>query len=413
MSDMFPSPSLFAALPQRPTGYAQYLVCALFFLLPFNGITAVNRGLLVLFILLSVFRLAKQHWQGSIPWPVFAWFSVPVLSLLWSVNMVQTHSQLMPDVIYPLLGFLACYGLLSLNERRLALLSFIAGLSLLCGWAVWIVLQHGPGQTEPFYEATHGVGKFSTLIAMALPLLGGWLLSRRQAWQAVAIVLLLTGAVVSENRMVWISLGLAGGLMFMLWWRLAGGVMPRWQKVLIGTLMLIGLLLVYVLIARNKPGNYLSPYDTTSLLAAFTQNERFEMWAFWVERWQAAPWLGIGFGYDIQHLFYGVLKPDHWPPLFMAHAHNVFLDYAVQLGVFGLCGFLVMLAWLVWQFACRVCKQSFWIEGAVGLGVVISMVSKSLTDDYFTRVPLLAFWLLIGIVLGTRQCLPRGNGSER
>lgn len=411
---MLSSPSLFAALPQRPSGMAQYLVCALFFLLPFNGITAVNRSLLVLFILLSLFRLVKQHWQGVVPWPVLAWFSVPVLSLLWSVDVAQTRSQLMPDVIYPLLGFLAAYGLLSLNERRLALLSFIAGLSVLCGWAVWIVLQHGLGQTQPFYEATHGVGKFSTLIVMAVPLLAGWLLSRRQAWQAVAMSLLLAGAYVSENRMLWISLALAGGLMFMLWWRMGGGVMSRRQKVLIGLLMLAGLLLAYVLIASNKPSNHLNPHETTSLLAAFTQNERFEMWAFWFERWQAAPWLGIGFGYDIQHLFYGALKPAHWPLLFMAHAHNVFIDYAVQLGVFGLCCFVLMLLWLGRQFIRRACLgQGLWIEGVVGLGLLVGMVSKSLTDDFFTRVPLLAFWLLIGIVLGARRSMPQEGDSSR
>ena len=410
---MLSSPSLFAVLPGRPSGLAQYLICALFFLMPFNGITAVNRSLLILFIFLSVFRLVKQRWQGAIPWPVLAWFSVPVVSLLWSVDVVQTRSQLVPDVIYPLLGFMAGYGLLSLAERRLALLSFIAGLSVLCGAAVWIVVQYGPGETQPFYDLTHGVGKFSTLIAMALPLLAGWLLSRPQAWQAVAVSLLLAGAVVSENRMIWISLAMAGGLMFMVWWRMAGEGLSRGKKVLLGLLLLAGLVTAYVLIASNKPGNYLVPHETTSLLAAFTRNERFEMWAFWLERWQAAPWLGIGFGYDIQHLFYGALKPAHWPPLVMAHAHNVFLDYAVQLGVFGLSCFVLMLAWLAWQFMRRICQQGLWIEGVVGLALMIGMVSKSLTDDYFTRVPLLMFWLLIGIVLGARRCVPQEGESSR
>ena len=50
------------------------------------------------------------------------------------------------------------YGLLTLQERRLAMLAFLAGLATLCLWSVVIAWQHGVGETQALYDATHGVG---------------------------------------------------------------------------------------------------------------------------------------------------------------------------------------------------------------------------------------------------------------
>lgn len=399
-----PVSNLFVGMPKRPAGTAQYLIAALFFCLPFNGITALNRSLLVLFIVMGGLRLLQGQWRGNKPWPVLVWFAMPVLSLLWSVNGAQTRSQLLPDVFYPAIGFLIGYGLLTLQERRLAMLAFLTGLATLCLWSVVIALQYGVGETQALYDATHGVGKFSTLIVLAVSLLMGWLLYRPQYWQSACLLLLLSGAYVSQNRMVWLSLALVVVIAFPVWWHFSGTRLSAQYKILLGGGPLLLLAGIYVSIAATKLANALEPEVKHSVLDAFIHNERFEMWRFWLERWHAAPWLGIGFGYDIQRLTYGALKPESWFPLMMAHAHNVLLDYAVQLGVVGLAIFVFMLLWLAKHFLRQLqrghTRDANWITGLVGLCLLAAMLSKSLTDDFFTRVPLLAFWLLIGIVLG-------------
>lgn len=382
----------------------------MFATLPFNGMIALKRIALLVFVAIALMSLWRQRRWPRIPWAVTGWFVLAPLSLLWSADLRYTASQLLPDVAFPFLGMLAACVL---ADHPRAGKAAIAG--LLAGAIAVIATGLLQASQQPDYDwhpLAHGFGQFSTYLVLLLPfvLLAALEKVRTRKWLLALLCLLLLGAIfmagyTTNNRMFWLSALFVIDLLVVL-------VMMRKEYVALRRpvaagvfIATVGIVAAFILVARNHPANVVGVPGETSLASTFTDSERFEMWRFWFERIQEHPWFGIGFGYDLPMLTYRSIKPAHWFDLMFAHAHNTFINVTVQLGVVGLFSFclaLVTLALIFWR-AARDVFLPHALVGIAGLGVLLGMVSKNLTDDFFWRGPLFAFWLLIGLLLGVLQ----------
>ena len=92
----------------------------------------------------------------------------------------------------------------------------------------------------------------------------------------------------------------------------------------------------------------------------------------------------------------------HFNDPMMVHAHNAFLNRALQTGLPGLAAFVALIASVAvsfWRVA-RSGDHDTAAIGAAGLALVAGTVIKNLTDDYLVQENALLFWSLAGAGLG-------------
>jgi O-antigen ligase len=121
------------------------------------------------------------------------------------------------------------------------------------------------------------------------------------------------------------------------------------------------------------------------------------------------PLAGAGFGRSVMHKAYPELIPADTPALW--HAHNVFLNYGLQLGVPGmlaLAGVFGSLAMLFWRAA-----TNHAVAGLAGLMLVSGVLLRNQFNDFFTRDMSLMFWALAGLFVRLAVTAKQGTNSDQ
>jgi O-antigen ligase len=117
---------------------------------------------------------------------------------------------------------------------------------------------------------------------------------------------------------------------------------------------------------------------------------------------QEHPWTGIGYGRESLRKAYpkqALVNEEWW------HTFNVFLGIATGLGLPGLFLFLWMLfvfARQMWQ--CRELSDPILrFFGVSVLVVILGSLLRNWFDDIYTDGPALLFWVLIAMVIASKQ----------
>lgn len=232
------------------------------------------------------------------------------------------------------------------------------------------------------------LGRFERLLAAAAPLaLLGMVVptGSRGAWLGIAVAL---GVLIALRwRWGWLSLPLAG---------LAGGL-AAWQ---------IGL------------SGVTEALMTTGALGGAAQ--RLEIWSRALYMIQDFPFTGIGMGTfrQVANLLYPFFLAG--PDADVPHAHNLFLQVAVDLGLPGLIAWLALFllvcwsAWRVYRWG-RITSPRPYLAG-LGAGLLASQVALAvhgLTDavTWGTR-PAVLVWAIWGLALAAVRLVERSDGQR-
>lgn len=381
---------------------------ALCFILPFNGTIALRMFLLVVIVVLALLKRHREELAWTIEVPLLFWVAIPAISLSWSVDPNLTANELRPDVLYPFLGFLA-FRMLSrdLLNYHSALWGAVLGVSAV----VLIGVQRGGLSLDyDWYELAHGWGQFSTILLLMIPALfvlffGAFLQkeSKKIVWLIGLGLIIVMGGYAMHNRMFWLAIGLVGIV-----WSIGAFVHPwlkpyRRQLLIVCLLSGVGLILIFLMVAAGKPANYLDAQHGNSVAATFTHNERYSLWKFWIDRALEKPWLGIGFGHDLPRNTFIAQKPEMWPNLVLAHAHNLFIDLFLQVGLLGLMVFFYAFWALLakaWEVLRGNASLDQYLAALASISLILGMFAKNMSDDFYTRTPLFVFWCLLGLFLG-------------
>jgi len=394
--------------------FVLFAVCAT---LPFNGIIALKRFLLLLLVGVAAFLLSRGRGRGRwphVPPSVWIWFALAPLSVIWSVDSRFSASELLPDALYPLLGMLAAVIVgEGWQNAKASLAGLFSGAVVVIAVGLWQASHYA---YYDWYELAHGFGQFSTYLIVLLPFVLLGILEARKQRRAIATGLLqlllcsiLIAGYSTVNRMYWLSFLTVLGVIF------AGALLRqefenlRREVLIAATGIGLGVVGCFIYAVNHRTANAIGLPAEMSLVSTFDNSERYEMWRFWIERIPEHPWLGIGFGYDLPMLTFRSIKPAHWFGLMFAHAHNLFIDIAVRQGLLGLAVFVAAIASLCRIFwrALRGAEHRLALVGIAGLSLIAGVLSKNLTDDFFTRGPLFNFWLLIGLLLGVLRTADR------
>jgi O-antigen ligase len=122
------------------------------------------------------------------------------------------------------------------------------------------------------------------------------------------------------------------------------------------------------------------------------------------------PFRGIGLGRHSFSKAYPDFRARHQPLLW--HAHNMFIELALQIGVQGLFAILWAFAALVavlWPHAPPRRGDAAGLFGLATAVMVVGFSVRNLADDFFVDDSALLFWLLAGLALGGRWLGRRGG----
>lgn len=393
----------------------QLLPAALFLLiLPFNHTIALR--FLCLFLaaviaLRSFFKLGVPPLPLKLP--LALWAGIAVLSLTWSLDPLFSLNELKTEIGYGLIAFFTFFTLTREGKTWQLWLNLIL-LSLALTLAVSLFKYYSTPLGHYEWNEVHGYVSYSTYLATVTPFLLVWLKNLRGNFRwlgALLLTVFIWVAYLNTNRMFWISF-LAVLVVFAGFWayrQQTGRAKIRILTSLMVTIIISSILFVQV--AKQHPSDAAvipsAESGESQVIKTFAQSERYRIWQFWAERIAERPLTGVGFGRDLPHLIFQ--KPAEWPNPFFAHAHNLVLNYGLQMGIPGILVLLLLFGAMTrefWQIA-RLPDNKPWEIGLVGLGLIVAVFTKNMTDDLFWRTDALLFWAFAGILLGYGERLRR------
>jgi O-antigen ligase len=299
------------------------------------------------------------------------------------------------EIGYAALAFWVCYvGAQAPNAARIILPVVAAATVLVC----LVALYYYPQGLDRYGEGWHGgPGNFSSALLTMMPcvLMAGWY-GRRAGWTRVELAslgfaaLLLIGAYTTLNRTIWF--GFAGQLL------LTGALLALRERRSIGPRAKVigaGLAILVVATGALMTSRIQAEREATGA-AAFAKDPRLTLWPEVLEHIKARPLTGYGFGRGLlrQSLSDGLKRPLQW------HAHNLFLDTVLQVGIPGLL-LLVLLLGATLREGWRMARAPDDLSVACGLaviGVVAGMAIRNMTDTLWVRQNALLYWSVLGVL---------------
>lgn len=368
----------------------------LLFILPFPGTVALRLLALAAALILSAW---VWHREGMPQVPaklaLLFWLACALFSLATAVDPAYSLGEIKSEIGYALAAYLA---FLTLTRARAdaALFSkaLILGSVVLAAFALW---EYAFSASAYWNERglAGGSGSYSTYVLALLPALlwAGGTLQHRQRWSLIAglIALQLIVAALAGQRAFWLVFGLQA-LVALYLLRARGYIAisaPRLRALGAAAVVLSVLAAAGATVKRDTGG--------------WTQDPRLATWPAVAARIAEHPLAGKGFGREVMKKAYPDLLSQKYPAVW--HAHNVFLNYGMAMGLPGMVA-------LLWLFAALL--QKFWIlsrdedrvvalAGICGVLLVVGVVARNLTNDFFQRDLSLLFWSIAGMLLGYAQ----------
>ncbi len=369
-------------------------------ILPYPGTVAAR----LLLLLISFFVAATWHFRAEpamravLPCKpaLVLWWVVSFASLSYAVDPAYSLGELKNELGYALLALSAFFVVGQRRDTALfALRALAGGVAILCGWATATWIGEGFGWNR---MGGHGdIGIVATYVVTVLPPLF-WIVAddpapawRRAGWGLVALAMFI--AAITEQRAAWLAIGVETAMIVALLARAGRIPLSRRQVVLAGGVLLAAASGAVLSYSYFRQGN----------VVALGTDTRMAFWPTVLATIAAHPLAGAGFGRQSMKIAYPHLIPGFNPELW--HAHNVFLNYGLALGVPGMIAlFALFAAWgrLFWRYAGTA-------AGIAGCALVAGVVVRNQFNDFFMRDMSLLFWALCGLFAG--MCLARREVS--
>jgi O-antigen ligase len=268
-----------------------------------------------------------------------------------------------------------------------------------------------PAQFLSIYPALQGdsgihPNQIAGTITLVYPLLVGLLIidttiSSKVRWLIFLAVLFCSGALLlTESRSGWI--GTFGGLLFLLvvWSIVMDASRARLiLRTVVGLLVTLALIFLIAVGPRQLQAIWLEPPSETIVGSFSTLNTRRDIWPWAIQTINDFPYSGIGLGSFRQAA--KQLYPMPVSPQFdFAHAHNVFLQAAVDLGIPGLISYVAILLISV-ATAWNISKNDM-VFRSISIGLLSSLVAfhiYGLADTLaLGSKPAVLLWALLALL---------------
>ena len=361
---------------------------------------------------LAAIANARRHREQMEPMPGMAvvgllafWMLWSVFSVVWSPRPAFTLEELRNEVLNNAI-LIAIFYYVAADERaiRTLVVATIGGFALHAVAILAVAPQSG--DFDPF-RWHYGVVWVATWLALTAPFLVLPLFPRPLGWgggpKAIVVVILLSAlllslAVATENRMIWIAFGTEALVLLVFAIRRWPEKAAFWRgRIVTATVIGAAVLLAGFVWTLNErvPKQATETADVASTLR---KDPRFDLWSRSLQTIAEHPWLGHGFGKGIagDEMVRTLRNPLLW------HPHNVFLSQWQQTGLVGMAaviGLFVALGHRMVRFI-RSRDDAVALTGAIGLAVLLGFLLKNMTDDFLVRGAAKEFWAYTAMLLG-------------
>ncbi len=336
-----------------------------------------------------------------------AWFVAALLSLIWAVYPEFTIGEIKAEIVCGFLTFCVFFSL-TRGRRELDLwLTLLAAASLVTGAAALIQFVN---DRSPYEVGMHGGALYySAFLVTVIPIFLAaslfWPAPRRIAVLVLVVFLLLT-AYVTKNRGFWLSL-IVELAIFGYLYLLRLNLNAARRKLIVATMVaaLVATTATFLTVSAERHRSY---GWTGEVLSGTIKNDRRP--GLWKDNiaWIAEhPWKGAGFGRMVRSREMQQQQGD----INHTHAHNIVLNYAIQLGLLGplVLGLLVFsVVRELWKTT-RMADRDVRVLGIAGLAIVGGVFGvEGMIEDLFVQHLGLLFWALVGMILGYASNASRG-----
>jgi O-antigen ligase len=378
------------------------------FILPLahtTGLRSVAFGVSVLLLIWTW----RAHATPPVPLkaPFAIWLFIALLSLIWAVYPDYSIGEIKSEI---LCGFLTFVIFFSITRGRRELTIWIVVLavsSLVVG--TFSLVQFGRG-INPYEVGMYGGAvHYSAYLAIVIPIfLSASLLwpGRRRVVMVGLVFFLVFTAYGSKNRGIWLSLIVEFVIFGYMYLRhLNLDIARRKWIVAIMALSLTAITIAFLSVSGERLvtdwGARLGiDGNKGAVLSGVIKNDlRPKLWKDSIAWITERPWTGAGFGR-------GVLSKEIQQQQGLinhAHAHNILLNYAIQLGVLG----PIVLGLLVFSVVRELLNLTKSVDldirtyGIAGLAIVGGFFGvEGMIEDVFVRHLGWLFWAVIGMILG-------------
>jgi O-antigen ligase len=366
----------------------------------FSHDVALRLVLLAVATLLCAGVLARERGAVNVLPPIWwAWLFFALwaaASITWSLEPARSQKEWQNEVFYTALALVVCYiGAQANDAARAFIVALGSGAVLACASALWAFASGMPPEWNAGWHGGPGDHSAALLTLMPCALAVVWYgrqahWSRPAIWAGVLlIVIFLASAHVTQNRTVWLGFALEIGIfVVVLALRRSGNRRAQLRIALAGvvTIAAMGTVVLLVQAERESSGAF-----------SMSADPRLSIWPKATQHIEQRPLTGYGFGR-------GLLRerlPGEANHELAWHAHNLFLDLALQVGLTGLVLFLVLLAATLRE-GLRFAADPSAATAACGvalIAVLAGMLTRNMTDVLFVRQNSLLFWGMTGVLL--------------
>jgi len=380
--------------------------------------------------------------------PVTVLVAVALAVWLWRVlsgseRIEFSHMQL-PLAIFLLWGIAGIYGALDVGNAIKVLSIFVMGASVYLvtsqmirspqeahgvmwtvAFAVAITVLYtviaGFGGSVSDVQADEGGGSYDRFggifghpnllggfLALAIPSMVALAASERFWWRRLSgyllVIAAMAGLVLTYSRGAWLGTGV--GLLILL------PVLKRGSWLILGPVLLLGPVVVGMATSADAVLSRVESIAAAGSDPALTN--RFEIWGVAFRLVAEHPLLGVGLG-NFQAAYGKLMIPDlpllTYPLEVPEHAHNLFLNLAVEVGLVGVSAF----AWLLAVAFLRVRQIKRFTDWRVGIwsmglaaGLVAILVQALVDVVVYQGFVIILFFTYLGLM----DAFKRFGGSQ-
>lgn len=373
--------------------------------LNFPMVMSIRQSSFFLALALVIYpALTRREWP-PLKTQLLLWAGAAVISLIPSDDISFSLSEIKKEILYSIIAFWLFFIVIRTQRDFRAVSAVIlasATLAVVASFFIYFVQHRGfedLSQTNILYDmrAYYSFYMISTAVFCLVLIISEEVRPFLRSYAFVLLPLCLLCVYIARLRAGYLAILLAS-LIFLFYNNFIGKPLKTKLAALF-LVILIALPLPLILTNKDlKVTHSLSPSSTVQRLKT---EERLVIWVGALKDIKERPVLGNGFGYR------EFLATDINPPKSI-DAHNLFLNYALMSGAFGMLALFALFGKLFIllnsnALRFRITEPSLFGISLGGIMLLAVFLTISMTSDIMTRHSGQFFWSLMGIVLGASR----------